>query len=168
MSRLLATYPMLAALSVRERARDERSELVRAAREALAEQEQLLETLVARKRVLEEEAEAARLRMFPDEGESIEVAEIDRRRGAHQFLLSRTADCEGEIASQKEVIVQAEAAVEEALDALREAAVELQVLEKHRDRWLAEKRRELARREARELEEIATSRYASKSGKASP
>jgi flagellar biosynthesis chaperone FliJ len=154
--RNVGKYPLLAAKRVRGTAKDEAARLLSERRLELAEEEEKLRRLEMRRAVLAQEFETASESLFETDSGVLDVGEIDRRRGAIQFLGSRVKDCNDEVASQEDHARLAQERVDEALDALVEAARDLEVIEKHEGEWLAERRREGKRREERELQELST------------
>ncbi len=160
--KLELTYPLRAAMKVRETALERAREDLAMRQRELALEEEALRRLEVRRSVLAEELEEASQQLYqPDTGGGLEIAEISRRRGTLQFLGSRIAETDLEIHAQEKELVAASERVEAARAACAEARRELEVLEKHREDWIEEQRLEARRREARTLEEIVTNTHGS-------
>jgi flagellar export protein FliJ len=85
---------------------------------------------------------------------------IQKRTDGLRFLEERAREAFRAIEMQKEVLDRAEREVDARRNGLVEADRELKVVEKHHENWLADWKREHARQEQRQSEEITLARYA--------
>lgn len=148
-------YRLQALLDIRTRAEDEAkeafSEAVRAAekeRQALAAMQQELE----RKKVERKAKVAAFLAEVTAKGAG--VTGFQQMGRFEQRLKDDEAQLALEIERQKEMVVQAEKLVEQRRQEMADAAREKKAIEKHRDTWKAQVRKERMAREEMNQEEI--------------
>jgi hypothetical protein len=156
----MSAYPLQALLDLREQAKGEAERGLAAAVHALAQEE-------ARR----DEAAAA-LTQARAEREAQVQAHLSRTlsQGADAAALSlmgqhtmRLKDAElarsAALAAQEAAVSTAQGALQQRQAALVEAARELQLLEQHRERWEAERRRAREVREEQAQEEVAAARH---------
>jgi flagellar export protein FliJ len=161
-------YPLQAALDQREAAKQEAQlRLAESLREAEREEEELkrreeqLETLVA-------DAEERRGALYePDEQGILSMPEVNKRTEALRYVERQVEEAARAVEEQRETLARAEAAVESRRAALVEADKELRAVEKHHEGWLDDWKREVARKEQRQAEEVVTARYAAERSGAS-
>lgn len=153
-------YPLGAAIKVRLMARDEAVGLLAERQRLLVEEEEKLRRLEMRREVLNQERSSASDQLFDTDDGLIDVAEIDRRRGAIQFLDQRLEDCAHQIEEQESSAWLAQERVDQARQELVVASQELEVLEKHRAEWEKQRRKEEQGREERALQELTIHRFA--------
>lgn len=160
MARRKKTYRLQIVLDQKKEARDE-------AARYLAEKREILKR---------EQEEEARLRRELDENRQRKAQEHDllAREGLSNALdanraqqrlnfikrLDHMADVlNTRIAAQQEKVKHAEQEVEEALQALVQASRELEVMEKHKERWTKKTKQEEDMNEQREMNEIGNIMY---------
>jgi flagellar biosynthesis chaperone FliJ len=156
-----ARYPLAAALELRERAKEDARRALGDALRAieveqrkLAEREQERELLVA-------DREDRNSRLYDvDESGMLSVPLIEKRRDALRYLDARIEEAAKAIDAQREAVKAAEARAEERRTELVEADQGLRAVEKHREDWLEERKKEAARKDQRQAEEIVLARYA--------
>jgi hypothetical protein len=156
-----ARYPLRAAL-------EQRRALVEAARRGLAEALRAAEEEERRRRAAERERDAhaarcerARRRLYEPDGKGLlQVAEVTRRTEGLRHREEALAEAAARLRDREEAKARAEAAVADARAALRAADGELEVVEKHFERWQADERRERTRREERLADEVVQARHA--------
>jgi flagellar export protein FliJ len=149
-------YKLQPVLNVREKAKQEAARVVAARRSQLAEAEA---ELVRR----EQELADCRARQTAAQSQMAEAvkegAEI-RHLVIHRTHLADLRESEQQlmraVEQQTATVAFAEREVDKAVDALIEAAKELQVVEKHREGWQQRLRREDARREQKLNDEMGT------------
>ena len=154
-------YPLQAALDQREAAKQEaRRRLAESLREA-GRVERVLRQKEAQRDALLADAEQRRGRLYePDEEGTLSMPHVKRRTEALRYVEGQVDDATREVEEQKEALAQAEAEVEKRRGALVEADTELRAVEKHHDGWMEDWKREAARKEQRQAEEVVTARYA--------
>lgn len=148
-------YRLQALLEIRERAKKE-------AEEAFAEAMQMLAEEQARLRQEEENLErmiADRHRRREDYARKLASGEmkVTDQSNAYRFierLKEKEVEQQTVIDAQKEQVREAEKEVKRAQDALVLATQELKALEKHKEKWLEEVRRERMLREENTMDEI--------------
>ena len=152
-------YPLQAALQVRELARDHAAQDLAEARHRLALEEESLRQLETRRLLLRRELDEAEDLLYrPTEPGGIEISEIDRRRGALEFLSQRWRDCDADVLTQEGRASRAAEEVEHALQCLLEARVNVETVEKHREDWREDLRKRERKRSQRLLEEVGAHR----------
>ena len=108
-------------------------------------------------------ASCARLRerlYDPDERGELQVAEVARRTEGLRHREEQLREAEARLRELTEALAGAEAVVEGARERLRAADADLEVVEKHREEWLADQRQERTRREERLSDEVVQARHA--------
>lgn len=158
-------YPLAAALAQRKAAKETRA---RALAEAVLAVEREKAALRAREQArtrLEEDRAARAAHLYDAEPSGmLSMPRVERRREDLRNLDGRIEQAGREVEEQKEVLARAEAAAEAARAALVEADRELRAVEKHHEAWLEDWKKEMARAEQREAEEVVLARYAAEAG----
>lgn len=153
-------YPLQAVMDQRKQAKeDAKKALARAFQALQAEQKRLQDLQAERDRTVAERAERVARLYDPDERGQIDVALIERRREEIRYVEARIAEQDRAIADQQGRVRQAEQNVETAKAQLIEADQALKAIEKHYERWLADWKREMALKEQKLTEEIASARF---------
>lgn len=156
----LPPYRLATLLSLRERTKDEKE---RALGVAMAE----LERQKARHKALEEELAQMRHRREQLRREYMDKAmrgqvgaqEAVRHNAYVEHLKDMEKRQQEAIAAQAEVVAEHERLVEVARGELVEATQELKALEKHREKWLDEVKKEIAAKEEAVMDDIAQTIY---------
>jgi flagellar biosynthesis chaperone FliJ len=154
-------YPLQAVLEQREAAKqDAQLRLAESLREAEREERELQQREGQRDTLLADADERRRTLYEPDEKGILSMPEVNKRTEALRYVEGQVETAARAVEEQKEVLARAEAAVEERRAALVEADKELRAVEKHREGWVDDWKREAARKEQRQAEEVVTARYA--------
>lgn len=147
-------YKLQSVLDVRDKAKQEAAERVAHRRNLLTEAEAelfLREQAVTNCRAQQTAAQAAMM-------QKAEKGTEARQLVAHRTHLTDLRRAEMELSErvkqQQSLVARATSELDVALDALVEAARELQVIERHQEEWVARTRRETARREQKLGDEI--------------
>jgi flagellar biosynthesis chaperone FliJ len=155
-------YPLQAALEQREAAKQEAQlRLAESLREAEREERELQQREGRRDALLADADERRGTLYEPDAKGILSMPLVNKRTEALRYVEGQVEDAIRAVEEQKETLARAEAAVEERRSALVETDKELRAVEKHREGWLDDWRREAARKEQRQAEEVVTARYAS-------
>jgi hypothetical protein len=158
-------YPLQAVVDQREALKEEAKRALAAALEAAAREAQALtereEALEAARRGREE---FARRLYEPDERGMLDLPTIEKRTEGLRFLEERVREAFRAVEEQRTVLERAEHEADARRSGLVEADRELKVVEKHHENWLADWKRESARQEQRQSEEITLARYARENG----
>ena len=158
-------YPLRAALDQRAAAKEEkRRGLGLAVREAERERAALDAKAQTKKKLDEDRAKRAAHLYDPDPSGLLAMTLVQKRSEELKHVDGRIAEAVRAIADQRDVLSRAEAAVEAARAVLVEADRELKAVEKHHEAWLQEGKKEAARDEQRQSEEIVLARYAAEAG----
>lgn len=147
-------YNLQRLLEVRERTRETAIKFLAQCRQQLALQET---ELAARKDAVEKcrrTQRRAESEMLEKSRNGMKNSEILLHRRYLNDLREQEVELLAAVEEQKINVERAEQEVENALLALAEATKEVQVIEKHREKWQAEKRLESARREQKNNDEI--------------
>lgn len=147
-------YNLQRLLEVRERTRESAVQFLAQCRQYLALQET---ELAARKNAVEmcrQTQRRAEAEMMEKSLNGIKNSEILLHRRFLNDLREQEIELLTAVEEQKINVELAAQEVENALLALAEATKEMQVIEKHREKWQAEKRLELTRREQKINDEI--------------
>lgn len=148
-------YRLQALLDIRIRAEDEAKEAFSAAVKALEKEKQALVTMqkdLERKKAERKAKVAAFLQEVTAKGGGI--SGFQQMSRFEQRLKDDEAQLALEIERQKEMVVQAEKLVEQRRAEMADAAKEKKAIEKHRDNWKAEVRKERMAKEEMNQEEI--------------
>lgn len=152
-------YRLEAVGKVRERAKQERAQAVAERRKQLGEAEAELARRQAEVARCREQQETERARMWEEAREGTAASRLVEHREHLAELRSLEEELTRAVGEQEGKVARCEAEVERALDALREASKEVRVIEKHRERWEEEQRREAVRREQKLDDELASILY---------
>jgi flagellar export protein FliJ len=156
----MAVYRLETLLGIRERAEESAKEAFASAVSALhKEQEALKEMERELERMIED-----RKRRREEYSQKLASGEmkITDQSSAYRFIermKEREADQQAKIEGQKEMVREAEKLVKRAKDALIVATQELKALQKHKEKWAEEVKRERQMREEDTLDEIAQTIY---------
>jgi flagellar export protein FliJ len=153
-------YRLQALLGIRERAEESAKEAFAQAVSALHHEQQL-------QKQMEDELERMiedRKRRREEYSQKLASGEmkVTDQSSAYRFierLKEREAEQQARIDGQKEVVREAEKLVKRAQDALVVATQDLKALQKHKEKWEAEVRRERMLKEEDNLDEIAQTIY---------
>ena len=148
-------YRLQTVMNARERAKQEQARVVGMRREQLAEAERELarreeEVVLCRRRQAE-----AHEALFDSARQGAEAARLTERRAHIADLRRLEQELIAAALQQRDVVARRERELEAALEALREASKDFQAIERHRERWQEEQRRDLTRREQKMGDEIA-------------
>lgn len=151
----MPAYRLQALLDIRTRAEDEAKDAFSAAVKAAEKEKQTLAGMqkdLERKKVERKAKVAAFLQEMAAKGGGI--SGFQQMGRFEQRLKDDEAQLALEIERQKEMVVQAEKLVEQRRLEMAEAAKEKKAIEKHRDNWKAEVRKERMAKEEMNQEEI--------------
>lgn len=140
---------------MRERARDEAAVYLNECRKILAAAEAELEK---RERTVENcrnDQHELQKQLLEKSGDGIKTGEILRFRQYLVDLRELEARLLKTVEEQKRIVERHAQTVEKALAALRDAALETKVIEKHRENWTSSKKLETERREQKTNDEIS-------------
>lgn len=152
----MPAYRLQMVLEQREAEKKKKEEQLAETQKALREEKKKLEELEEERRQVDVRKEQAtqdfHARMMQP---GCNIAEEADRHDWYQKAQNAEAErIDGEIAAQKQAIRRAEQRVEEARHELTQAATELQAMEKHKEKWTKEVKREIAEKEQLQQEEI--------------
>ncbi len=154
-------YPLQAVVDQREALKEEAKRALAAAIQAAArEAEVLREKEEAHSVLIGDREEYARHLYDPDEQGMLPIPLIEKRTEGLRFLDGQVEEAFRAVEEQKEALDRTERELEARRTALVEADRELKVVEKHHESWLADWKRESARQEQRQSEEITLARFA--------
>lgn len=151
----MPAYRLQALLDIRTRAEDEAKEAFSEAVKAAEKEKQALAGMqkeLERKKVERKAKVAAFLQEMTAKGGGI--SGFQQMSRFEQRLKDDEAQLALEIERQKEIVVQAEKLVEQRRAEMADAAKEKKAIEKHRDNWKAEIRKERMAKEEMNQEEI--------------
>ncbi|RME73155.1 MAG: hypothetical protein D6776_07560 [Planctomycetota bacterium] len=149
-------YRLQPVLEQRQRRRDEAQRQVAAAEQALEQQMRRLAEMMECKRQLVLKKDELRQEFESLIGRpGVALAEESVRYDRYQTVIDeKVREMDGAIGRQRVTVRQAESALERAKAALLEAITELRAMEKHKENWEAEVRREEREREQEQQEEL--------------
>ncbi len=152
----MARYRLQALLEIRERTEEEAKEAFALATKKLHEEERVLLEAKAKLEKMKEDR-AQKRQAYSDKLASGQMKVTDQ--AAADRYLKRLKDLEAEqlerIETQEGQVEEARQAMETAKSALVEATQDLKALQKHREKWAAQLRRERIMKEEDALDEIA-------------
>lgn len=156
----MATYRLQTLLEIRERAEEEAKQVFAA---AMAQLKQEQDTLQEMKDELERMI-ADRHRRREEYAQKLASGEmkVTDQAAAYRFidrLKEKEVEQKGRIDAQRENVREAEKQVKRAQDALIQATQDLKALQKHKENWETQVKKERAAREADMLDEIAQTIY---------
>jgi flagellar export protein FliJ len=158
----MATYRLQALLGIRERAEEAAKEAFAQAMNALRREQQTLKELEDElQRMIED-----RKRRREEYSQKLASGEmkVTDQSAAYRYierLKEREAEQQAKIDAQKENVREAEKLLKRAQDALVQATQDLKALQKHKEKWQEEVKREQMMREEDNLDEIAQTIYRS-------
>lgn len=156
----MATYRLQVLLGIRERAEQDAKEVFAQANAKLAREKQTQQEMEDElKRMIED-----RKRRREEYSQKLASGEmkITDQSSAYRFierLKEREVEQEAKIDAQKEQVREAEKALKRAQDQLIVATQDLKALQKHKEKWAEEVKRERMIREEDNLDEIAQMIY---------
>jgi flagellar export protein FliJ len=151
----MATYRLQTLYGIKERAEEAAKDVFGRAQAALRAEEQKLKDLQDElERMIED-----RKRRREEYSQKLAAGEmkITDQSGANRYierLKEKEAEQQFKIEAQREAVRTAEKEVKRAQDALIVATQELKALQKHKEKWLAEVKKDREQREADNLDEI--------------
>ena len=148
-------YRLQSVMDVRERAKQEAARVVALRRSQLAEAEEELARRAAALERCREQQRDARAKMLAEGERGAEARRLVQYRTHLSDLRAREQELSESVSQQRLAVARAEREVEAALTNLAEASKEFRVVEKHRERWREDRRREAVRREQKSGDEIA-------------
>src|SRR5689334_22346083 len=161
----MATYRLTALLNIRQRAEEEAKEAFANAMNALANEKKLLKELEEElQRMIED-----RKRRRSEYAQKLASGEmkVTDQSSAYRFierLKEREAEQQTRIDAQRESVREAEKGLKRAQDALIVATQDLKALEKHKEKWAAEVKKEREMREEDMMDEIGQTIFNSNKG----
>lgn len=154
-------YPLQAVVDQREALKEEAKRALATAIQAVGRETEVLREKEERRTAAQNDRdEHARHLYDPDESGTLPIPLIEKRTEGLRFLEARAGEAFRAVEEQQKVLDRAEREVEARRASLVEADRELKVVDKHHENWLAEWKRETARQEQRQSEEITLARYA--------
>jgi hypothetical protein len=150
-------YRLQALLDIRTKAEDEAKDAFSAAIKAVEKEKQVLVKLqqdLERRKAERKAKVAAFLEEVTKKGGGI--SGFQQMSRFEQRLKDEEAQASLDIERQKEVVVQAEKLVEQRRMEMAEAAKEKKAIEKHRDTWKQQVRKEMQQKEEMNQEEIGS------------
>ncbi|MEQ9498446.1 MAG: hypothetical protein RIT81_16345 [Deltaproteobacteria bacterium] len=156
----MAKYRLQTLLEIRERAEEDAKQAFAAAMAQLKQEQDLLQELKDElERMIEDRHR--RREEYANKLASGEMKVTDQA-AAYRFidrLKEKEVEQKGRIDAQRENVREAEKHMKRAQDALIQATQDLKALQKHKENWEAEVKKERAMREAEQLDEIAQTIY---------
>ncbi|HVY61285.1 MAG TPA: hypothetical protein VHF22_06505, partial [Planctomycetota bacterium] len=149
-------YRLQIVLDQREREKKEKEEQLAETQKALRAEQKKLEAKIAERKevdVKKERAAAAFQANIMKPGCMI-GEEAERHDWYQKSLDAEAARLDQEVALQRQAVRRAEQRVEDAKQELLKAATELQAMEKHKENWQKQVKKELAEKEQMQQEEI--------------
>lgn len=156
----MATYRLQALLGIRERAEEQAKEVFANAMNALNKEKQTLKDMEDElQRMIED-----RKRRREEYSQKLASGEmkVTDQSSAYRYierLKEREAEQQARIDGQKEQVREAEKVLKRAQDALIVATQDLKALQKHKEKWAEEVKRDRQMREEDNLDEIAQTIY---------
>lgn len=156
----LPPYRLQALFDIREKAKDEAEEHYAEKKKAVAEQEKILDEMKQKLRDMvtfredkkaeyAEKMRSGQLNVTQIQANDRHIDRLKHEEQAYQVEISR----------QQERVREAEAEAEEAMQAMLKATQDFKALEKHKEKWVKQVKRELALKEEDQLEDIAQAQY---------
>lgn len=156
----LPAYRLQALFDIREKEKDKAEEFYAEKKRAVAEQQKVLDgmkqklrDMVAfredKKREYVEKMRSGELNVTQIQANDRHIDRLKHEEQAYQVEISR----------QGERVKEAEAEAEDAMQAMLKATQDFKALEKHKEKWLKQVKRELALKEEDQLEDIAQAQY---------
>jgi flagellar export protein FliJ len=153
-------YRLQALYDLREKAKEEAEEHYAEKRRAVAEQEKILDDMKQQLRDMAA-AREARKHEYAEKMRSgeLNVNQINANDRHIEKLKQEEQAFQVEIQRQGERVREAEAEAEEAMQAMLAATQELKALEKHKEKWLKQVKREQMLKEEDAADDIAQAQY---------
>jgi len=148
-------YRLQSVMDARERAKQEAARVVALRRSQLEEAEEELARRAAALEGCREQQREARAKMLAEGERGAEARRLVQYRTHLSDLRAKGQELSESVAQQRLAVARAEREVEAALAGLAEASKEFSVVEKHREHWREDRRRDAARREQKLGDEIA-------------
>lgn len=148
-------YRLQSVMDVRERAKREAARAVALRRAQLDEAEKELASRVAAVGRCRQQQRAARAKMLEEGARGAEARRLVEYRTHLSDLRAKEEELADAVNQQRLAVARAEREVDAALANLAEASKEFSVVEKHRDHWREDRRRDATRREQKLGDEIA-------------
>ncbi len=156
----MAKYRLQTLLEIRERAEEDAKQAFAAAMAQLKQEQDLLQELKDElERMIEDRYR--RREEYANKLASGEMKVTDQA-AAYRFidrLKEKEVEQKGRIDAQRENVREAEKHMKRAQDALIQATQDLKALQKHKENWETQVKKERAMREAEQLDEIAQTIY---------
>ena len=149
-------YRLQSVMDARERAKQDAARLLALRRAQLSDAE---EELARRKDAVErcrQQQRDVRAKMLEEGERGAEARRLVEYRTHLSDLRAKEEELTDAVAQQRVAVARAEREVEAALSNLAEASKEFRVVEKHREHWREDRRRDATRREQKLGDEIAT------------
>jgi flagellar export protein FliJ len=146
-------YNLQRVLEMRGRARDEAARNLAECRRKLAFAEEELNNRKKSVEACRREQAQMQNALNGKSGGGIKASEIVRFRQYLTDLREKEIELLKEVEDQKAAVAREEKKVEKAFNEFTEAGKEMKVIEKHRENWLAENKKDAARREQKSNDE---------------
>jgi flagellar biosynthesis chaperone FliJ len=154
-------YALQAVVDQREIGKEQAKTALADAVRAVADAEELLRGKEAAREKLVAERDHLRDHIYdPDPAGLLSMPLVEKRTAGVRYLGEKVEEASRAVEDQKQAVARAQALVEERRGRLVEADRELKAVEKHKETWLQEWKREAARKEQRQSEEMVLARYA--------
>ena len=148
-------YRLQSVMDVRESAKQEAARLVALRRSQLDEAEEELARRAATLDRCREQQRDARAKMLAEGARGAEARRLVEYRTHLSDLRAKEEELADAVSQQRVAVSRAEREVDAALANLAEASKEFRVVEKHREHWREDCRRDATRREQKLGDEIA-------------
>lgn len=156
----LPPYRLQALFDIREKAKKEAEEAYAEKKKAVAEQEKILDEMkqTLREMIQKREEKKAEYAEKMRSGQ-LNITQIQANDRHIERLKHEEQAYQVEIQRQEERVREAEAEAEKAMEAMLKATQEFKALEKHKEKWLKQVRREQMLKEEDAAEDIAQAQY---------
>lgn len=151
-------------MKARERAKQEHARVVAVRRAELDEAEAELARRQQEVFRCREKQADAHSKMAEKAREGVGASELLGHRTYLSDLRQLELELNAAVLQQKTVVTHCESELEHALEGLREASREFQVIDKHRQHWQEEQRRQLTRHEQKLNDELAALLHEKRAG----
>jgi flagellar biosynthesis chaperone FliJ len=159
-------YPLAAVLEQRGALREQARRALAEAIGVLGERERDLAGAEAAREALRTEIDELGRHLYdPDETGLLPIPLIERRTEGLKNVEERLRRAEQAVDDCRRAVAEAELEVGGRRERLLEADRDMKAAEKHHEAWRAERRREGARKEQRQSEEVTLARYAAEAAK---
>lgn len=156
----LPDYRLQVLFDIREKAKDEAQEFYAEKKKAVAAQERILEEMKQTLRDMVQHREDKK-QEYADKMRTgqLNVTQIQANDRHIDRLKHEEQAYQVEISRQMERVREAEAEADEAMQAMLKADQDYKALEKHKEKWVKQVKREMALKEEDQLEDIAQAQY---------